>query len=445
MRLVVLLVYLFFLFLGSNAQAQSTRDPLLWPFEQRSIWNMPIGDSAVYVHAQIEQAQARGMTIDEDVIVLTPDSPLVDIFTNYAGWSGADRCPAEGPLLFSAPMPENFTVSPDNWDGLRPNSGLAVLMADGQTIRQTQPFAKCDTGLLATSQFTPPAVDIFGDGIRGAHGGSGLSAIGGTLRIGELTSSSGPIRHVMKVNLYAAKNLYYDAQTEGYRWPAIRADGYADGNYGSLRTNPIVPACRMGALLALPTWLNLDSLGFETIPARTLAQAFQEYGAYIVDDTAWDVYAMETEWGPNGRFTEDFEANWGFPFIESDKNTPWARDMDRIFLNLHVVDNNSDSTIGGGGTPLADLAPPFQTTSVEEGWEDSQIVIYPNPATDQVWIEGEGMDRIALMSSDGRLVLEQAVNQAERWTFSVEDFASGIYFLSIQNEVRRVIRLLRVE
>ena len=33
-----------------------TRDPRLWPFAAASIWNMPIGSSAVYVPAQIKQA-----------------------------------------------------------------------------------------------------------------------------------------------------------------------------------------------------------------------------------------------------------------------------------------------------------------------------------------------------------------------------------------------------
>ena len=105
----------------------------------------------------------------------------------------------------------------------------------------------------------------------------------------------------------------------------------------------------MGALLALPPTLDLDKLSFETIPARILAQAFQDYGAYNVDDTAWDVYAIVTEWGPDGRVTDEFEKKWGFSMKQSDKNTPWSRDMDKIFLNLHIVVNNSPQSIGGGG------------------------------------------------------------------------------------------------
>jgi len=339
------------------------RDPLKWPFSQTSIWNMPIGSNARYLHAHIERAMGQGMTIDEDYIVMAPDAPLMEIGQNFAGWDkNKSRCEVEGKVIFSAPIPASFIVSPDTWDGTTPNAGLAVLMPDGRTIKQTQPFAHCSSGKPATSQYMFGDVDIYGDGYYGAHGATGLSAIGGTLTLRELTPTPGPICHEMKVNIYAKKNVYYGQQTKGYRWPGKSADGYAEGNYYTERTLQTVKECRMGALLALPITMNLDSLGFETRPARILAEAFQHYGAYLVDDTAWDVYAIMTEWSPEGRFDDQFKNDWGFSMKENTKNTPWARDMDRIFMNLHVVDNNTATSIGGGGTPLAPLAPPFNTT-----------------------------------------------------------------------------------
>jgi hypothetical protein len=128
------------------------------------------------------------------------------------------------------------------------------------------------------------------------------------------------------------------------------------GNYGTERTKPVNRECRMGALVALPPFINLDSLQFETIPGRILAQAFRDYGAYIVDDTAWDVYAIVTEWGPEGRVADEFEKKWGFSMKQSTKETPWSRDMDRIFMNLHIVVNNSPESIGGGGKPGVPMA-----------------------------------------------------------------------------------------
>lgn len=337
-----------------------TRNPFKWPFSQNSIWNMPIGSKAIYVHAKLEKATQQGMTIDEDYIVMTPDETLVDIYENFAGWNGnKSRCEKQGKLLFSVPIPKSFIVSPTTWDGLTPNAGIAVLMPDKKTIRQTQPFAYCDPAKAATSQYVFEDQDIYGIGMYGAHGGSGLSAIGGALRLGELSQTSGSIRHALKVNLFGRKNINYNSETKGFRWPALRADGYAAENYSKERTNPVVKECRMGALLALPAKMNLDSLGFETKPARILAETFQNYGAYLVDDTGWDVYAIITEWGPSGRFTDEFEQNWGFSMVQSNKNTPWSRDMDRIFLNLYVVDNNTSVNPGGGGVPRLPLAPLF--------------------------------------------------------------------------------------
>ncbi|MFW5852163.1 MAG: hypothetical protein ACOCWB_08065, partial [Bacteroidota bacterium] len=320
-NLIVLFLIVFEAQIICGQHDTTTRDPYKWPFSEKSIWNMPIGSEAIYIHAGIQKANSFGMTKDEDIIVLSPSSPLTDIFINNAEWdANEDRCTKNGGLLFTAPIPENFVVSKNTWDGNVPNSGLAVLMSDGVTIKQTQPFSRCKANDFGTSKYVFSDVNIYSDGYYGAHGGSGLSAIGGTLRLGELMPNS-VIRHALKVNLYAARNLYYDSETKGYRWPALNADNYASTTYGSLRTASVVKECRMGALLALPIWMDIDSLGFETEPAKILARAFQNYGAYIVDDTYWDVYAIVTEWSPDGRFSDEFENQWGFSFTPSSKNT----------------------------------------------------------------------------------------------------------------------------
>ncbi|MBN1558788.1 hypothetical protein JW998_00960, partial [candidate division KSB1 bacterium] len=120
------------------------RDPFQQPFHHNSIWNTPIGSEADYVHARIQPATAYGMTIDEDLIVLIPTAPAVEIYISNAGWDrDKDRCQIDGGLLFTAPIPDDFVVSPDTWDGLTPNSGLAVLLDDWRTLKQTQPFARC--------------------------------------------------------------------------------------------------------------------------------------------------------------------------------------------------------------------------------------------------------------------------------------------------------------
>lgn len=329
------------------------RNPYKWPFSRNSIWNMPIGDEAVYVYAGITSPKCRGLTVDEDLIVMSPEVPMVDVYYNDAGWDlNKNRCEFNSDkVLFSAPIPDDFVVNENTWVGETPNSGLAVLMPDKETIIQSQPFARPEAGGPATSKFLFKKVDLYGKGISGAHGGSKLSAIGGALRLGELVPG-GEIRHVLKVNLFAKKFYYYDEKTKGYRWPAVSSDGYAREVYGGT-----IKALRMGSLLALPDWIKIERLGLETEPAKILAKAFQDYGAYVVDDTYWDVYAIITEWSPDGRVKDEFEEKWGFSMTPSSLDTPWARDIRKIFINLYVVDNNGPESIGGGGEPCRSLAP----------------------------------------------------------------------------------------
>src|SRR5213594_1738501 len=81
------------------------RDPLLWPFSRDSIWNLPIGASAVYVAANIQQATSRGMTTDPDVIILTPNAMMTAVYYNSDGWSGGSRCAMQGNVLVKATIP----------------------------------------------------------------------------------------------------------------------------------------------------------------------------------------------------------------------------------------------------------------------------------------------------------------------------------------------------
>lgn len=341
----------------TGPENNGTRDPLKQPFHETSIWNMPIGSDAVYVPANIQLSSQNRMTVDEDVIILTPDAPITSIFENTAGWNrDKNRCIPEGGVMYALPIPSDFIYSPDTWDGLTPNASTAVLGSDGKTIYQFQPFARCDSAGIPTTQYRYPQVEIDGDGTRGAHGGSGLSSIGGTIRLGELVPG-GKIPHAMKMNLWGQKNYYYSHGESdgkaGYRWPAVKADGYADGSY-----NGSNKALQMGSLLALKPDFDVSQLVTEA--AQILAEAFMNYGAYIVDDTAWDVYALCTEHGPAGIMKDEFKQVWGYSFSAKGTDSPWKSDYKIIIENLHVVDNNGPDAIGGGGEPLVPMAEPLQ-------------------------------------------------------------------------------------
>ncbi len=121
----------------------------------------------------------------------------------------------------------------------------------------------------------------------------------------------------------------------------------------------------MGALLAIPQNLNLSSLGLKTQAGQELAWTLQNYGGYVVNDSARSVFTIRTEEGSNS-FTSQFQSEWGFPFETTGvSGSGWADDIMAIISHLAVVTNNSSNSIGGGGTPLQPLAAPLGTGTTQ--------------------------------------------------------------------------------
>jgi hypothetical protein len=338
------------------------RDPYKQPFAVDSIWNMPIGSGAQYVAAGLPaipggSGTARVPMADWDQIVMKPTAPLTQIRYSSAAWTGANRCGAtSSQVLATVPMPSNFIAPNTNR-----NESAAFLAADGRTIVQVQPLARCSTGSYATAVVRYPDVDLYGDGIRGSHGGAGMSAIGGTLRVGELRPGMHPPRHALKVNVYSYHELYNCSNSDRsdcYRWPAPKADGHAVARYGAGNNNRNF-AMRMGALLAIPPTRDINAMGLRTEPAKQIAWTLQNYGAYIVDDTYSTEFAIETEVGPDGNFTSQFRNDYGTDFETRNQGSNWSRDIQAIRQALMVVNNNSPTSIGGGGTPRQPLAAPI--------------------------------------------------------------------------------------
>lgn len=335
------------------------RDPLKQPFSSRSIWNMPIGSNAIFVPANLSPTPgdtniwATMPSVDKERIVLTPTAPLVDIFHSSVGWSGGDRCKPTGGFMLAVPMPNDYVI-PNS----RLNESAVFLMNDKRTLIHAQPMARCQAGGDATAMVSFRPVDLYGEGITGSHGGSGLSAIGGSLRLGELRPGGEPPRHALKVNVYAKEALYNcSTKADCFRWPATTADSYALDHYGTAKNN-LNSAMKMGALLAIPPSVNTSSLGLETAPAKQLAWTLQNYGAYVVDDTYAPGFAINVEDGSAGSKAVEFKNDWGFEMLAKlNDNTPWMRDMQRLVKALQVVNNNTPTSIGGGGTPRQPLAP----------------------------------------------------------------------------------------
>ena len=369
---------------GDPGLAESgTRDPYLQPFSSYSIWNMPIGSNATYVDAHLDIKGNFWLGNEDECIILTPNEELIPVYVSPAlwDWNYGTRClktnENDNPALY-LPIPKSFRYDFSNGTArLWGNACSSILKSDGVTVVESQPLAKCTDNEAYTSQWRTE-VSILGDGLEGCQGGSGMNAMGGTLRVHELQHPTDTIRHALKITIEAARNLYYDNETKkGYRWPARTHDSSADDpniGYGVKRTTQVVPDLKMGALLALRSDVDIDKLGLKTDPGKLIALAFKDYGAYIVDDSAQDyVMNVAVERGNNGWFIDKFKENWGFDFMFNENwsadgatsNNDWANDWKIILENLCVVSNNEEGNIGGGGTPRRPLAPKLKNINNE--------------------------------------------------------------------------------
>ncbi len=370
---------------AASGTGGSTRDHLKWPFAASSIWNMPIGSGAIYVASGLHYTSTPNSTeywydmplSDHERIVLTPTAPLTNVYISTVGWSGGNRCAATAGVFFAAPIPASYVVPNSTY-----NNGAAILLADGMTVVQTQPFTKCSGYSYATTMQVPWSITVWeynleaGDGRLGAHGGSNLSTLGGTIRLGELRPGT-QVRHALKVNVDSAMflGLCTGNFNACFTWPAATADSYAangGSGYGSASHNTNT-AMKMGALLAIPANVNINAIGLQSVPGKMLAWTMQNYGAYIVDSTGGPGFDISIEDGASGSKADEFQADYGFPFdgrlgymtLTSSAGQPtpqaqWVGDIRLILDYLRVVSNNSPTSIGGGGTPLQPLAPPFQ-------------------------------------------------------------------------------------
>jgi hypothetical protein len=324
---------------ASLEDAAATRDPWEWPFSRDSIWNMPLGADAQYLPANLAPAGHIGCDIEWHIRVNKGDPvyPVLSPSSWGKRWPGDKEL---GTLQF----PEDLII-PDADPPHTPNACAAFLMPDGRTLRQLEPACRVEQGKHIVGWLHGEDQDLYGMGIKGTHYGSGLSAFGGSIRKGELTRKQ-PIRHALKINIWGKKYLYYGEDRKGFRWPADRSDSYAKDNYGGKN-----PAMVMGTLLAVPPGLSAEALGVKTAVGKKIFQALQDYGAYIADDSAWDAHDLSVERG----VPEEVKAKYGYAMTGYDG--PFWEDMNKIVTVLAYVDNNSESNVGGGGTPRKALAP----------------------------------------------------------------------------------------
>lgn len=336
----------------NNSGKEQSRDPWLRPFTSESIWNIPIGDDAIYKAANFEDASNVGVDIQH--LLVTSSSDPSQTVLDSPGF-GPGRCSGEKDLEFSIQVPDNWIV-PDAGNspyGNTPNSNFAILLPNGSDVFEGSLIARCEEGgaihLPEWMRFenNRKISSLMSDGMQGGgQGASGMSALGGTIRLGEFTSEE-PIRHVIKINPWAEKDVHYSEEFPGWKWPAISADNYASTSYNK----DADPNILMGSLFAIPPSITSESLGITTEPAKKLFFTLQNYGTYFTEDAAWDTWDLIVE-----RDVEiEFEQEFGF----SMSSQTWVNEMNKLMKSLSIITNNISNTIAGGGNRLQPLAPNF--------------------------------------------------------------------------------------
>lgn len=354
----------------SSASATTCRDRFLWPFAETSIWNTPIGSSAEYVDANIYPTAADlPVEIHNDqewIIQSQPSDPYVDWIDDSNNFPGG--CGAKGPVApQKMPLPASLVT-----DCVDNNNSAGVLLPDNITLVQMQPFYRPAAGgpMIAwyhtgAPQPFPWEMSILDNGTYGSHGGSGLSGVGGSIRVGELLPGAPPISHALKLELWAHRYYFYN-YTSGnystcYTWPAIGCDSYY--NLPGPGYNGTLPYLKPGALLAVPPARQAEvAAKLATVVGQKLLQALVDYGGYIVDDTGSEEGggALCMESGVNA----EIKAQYGWSVAIEDPLTqqqgaPLYWDLVAIFRALAVVVNNGPNSIGGGGTPRRPPPPPI--------------------------------------------------------------------------------------
>lgn len=326
---------------------------------------------------------------DQDFIVrATANDPLSD-WISQGDWGSDPKCQIQGKgtVVAQIPLPYDWTSASD-CDGPADNSSsncrskadqmnnnaMALLLPDNVTLVQMQPAYRCGFGtpLLARwgnstdgcPQQFPNVTSVLGDGTLGAHGGSGLSSMGGSIRLGELLPGAPPIAHALKLELnnkwyYGQKQLNpptpYNGGRTQYVWPATGSNaGFPTTAYTG--TNPAVAP---GALLALPADVAAG-IQTTTVIGGKIKQALTDYGGYIVDGTGPQdlppsrqstAICMESAVNAEMRRTFGYAMTYPDGVQASGPGAALYQDLLALFRGLHAVTNNGPGSVGGGGTP----------------------------------------------------------------------------------------------
>jgi hypothetical protein len=329
--------------------------------------NVAIGSSATYTSAQHRQPPdvwAEMPYSDHMALINSLGSPLQPIYHSFWGNRTAiDTSKGTNGLWKQGRIPTSY-ITPPGANGQQPTNGNvgAFIMINETTGMQCQPLSHISTGGIFT-QSAPYGDDTINGffTVRGARGGSGLSAMVSCLRTHELFDKRVP--HVLGLVVGMRRAHRPSTAADGRTWPAVTVDSYwnnATTGYGREFVGPT--AYKMGCRMAIHPSVNLTSraaalasLGIETEPGYWFAVTMQDYGGVVGDDAYGERLGLCVEHGPGQVYDTAFFARWGMQFNcrqnVGGASAAWMRDVRRVYIALQIVTNTSQANPGGGGTP----------------------------------------------------------------------------------------------
>ncbi len=275
-------------------------EPFARPYAQDSIWNRTVPIDAQFADVQDsiwgdpDQVPTH-LGVDLVSIHYTdPTQPVVN-FRLTRGWNFPQRSWPRGETIFRRNLsPEAGTelqlpstgnalyviINPLNgladegvgaWRNAQP--AVAVTARKSGITRDKLASLSTDFLTLYDDELLHGIDVVNGDGLRGPRG-TGLSTLGGTVRLGEINTH---IPHALAV--MGSSRRY--SRANPFMWPASRADSFA-GNpiWGYLGTDVNYA---MGTLLAIPPSVDVEAIEWNTPQGLVLAKNAQEFGWYIVD------------------------------------------------------------------------------------------------------------------------------------------------------------------
>lgn len=289
----------------AGAQAAATagsRSVFRHPFSSTSFWNTALGSAAVFESpsaAKTSSLLSGGCYINCEqwsipVVNATTSDPTASVSTSPT-WTWNYRVPSNAQVAIGTDG-HSVITQPD-----------AATAYENWTMKQVSATAWKSGFQVKT--------DLKGDGGTNGVRAAGVSALGGLIRAHEIQELRIP--HALAIAIPRSKLKL------GPVWPAKRQDGNASSTY----SGPIP----MGTLFGIPGNVNVAALPLSP-EGRALAEALQNFGAYVVDAAGGTVlYAEPAAAGAAfNRMRNDFAA---------------------IRQYLRVVSNNSATAVGGGGTP----------------------------------------------------------------------------------------------